>query len=62
MKYINLFLSIKYIILIIYLHNLKYITIYIYIFKHYLYKNYNSSFFTLFKNSSKYKTQKNNLT
>lgn len=56
----NLFLSVEYVVLVIYLHDLWYVTVCVCMYKHYLYKSY-GFFFALFESSSGYKTQKDNL-
>lgn len=40
----NLFLSVEYVVLVVYLHDLRYVTVCVCMFEHYLYKSYGSSF------------------
>lgn len=56
----NLFLSVEYVVLVVYLHDLRYVTVCVCMFEHYLYELW-FFFFALFESSSGYKTQKNNL-
>lgn len=56
----NLCLAVEYVVHVVYLHDLRYVTVCVCMYEHYLNKSY-GSFFALFESLSGYKTQRDNL-